>query len=57
VPPRTVREGWIVFSVPMSVEADDLAVVWTDNTYDAALAVHWEARPSGTTRGWTVPTT
>lgn len=43
VPPGTVREGWIVFAVPASVEADDLAVAWTDNAYDATLAVHWEA--------------
>jgi hypothetical protein len=43
VPPGGVREGWVRFSVPASVEADDLAVAWRDNPYDPGLAVHWEA--------------
>lgn len=39
----TVRQGWIRFEVPTSVEVDDLAVAWTDNVYDATLAVRWES--------------
>lgn len=43
VRPGGVREGWVRFSVPTSVESDDLAVAWRDNAYDPRLAVHWEA--------------
>lgn len=43
VRPGTVREGWVLFAVPTSVEMRDLSVTWTDNTYDATRAVRWVA--------------